>query len=248
MVIGTVAGVAGQVSAGKAAKKNAAEQRAYNLEVERKQKVYRRDVISYQNSQYANDIDFYNKGIQYQQDEFGKYEDQAQDQIAAIDRDFFGMLAAQMTKEVEQNMGEAFGLIETASAVRTETGTLETRVADSGVGGNVTNMMRGDVQRQGGDASNMISLNADAVNRQTRLELSGLKAQRENQLSAINIPAFQPLAPPPPPAPVNPIQAAAPVARQSSLAIGLSALSSGITMGMQGAQFGSTIQKWRAGP
>lgn len=242
-VIGTVAGVGGQVAAGKAAKKNAEAQRAYNLEVERKQKVYRREVISYQNAQYANDIDFYNKNIAHAQGQFADQLDYANDQIDAIDNDFFGMLSTQMTKVVEQNMAESFGLINTAKEVRTETGALETRMADSGVGGNVSAALRGDIQRQGGDASNMASINTDRLRIQTDLETRAISGQRDNSLASIRIQPFQPIAPPAPPAPVNPIQAAAPQQRISSAAIFAGAVGSGITMGMQAGQFASAVNR-----
>lgn len=237
-VAGTAATVIGGVQAGNAA----ADQREYNANVEAVQRQYRLDVMEYQNSDYANNVDFYTKQIAWEKAEFEKTKTHVADSKDAIDDNFFGNLAAQVTQAVELDIATALGIAETNTQVLNETGTLEARMADSGVGGNSAALMRGDIQRQGGQARNMHELNSTVSRRQLGLQMQGSKAQRDGSLASIQIPTFQPIAPPKPPGPVSAVNPSAPVASPSAAAIGLGAVSNGINLGLSANGFANIFR------
>lgn len=237
LVVGVGSTVVGGIQQGNANN----EQRAYNAKIEGIQKQYRLDVMEYQNSDYANNVDFYTKQIAWEKAEFEKTKTHVADSKDAIQDNFFGNLAAQVTQAVELDIATALGIADTNTQVLTETGALEARMADSGVGGNSAAIMRGDIQRQGGNARNMHELNSTSARRQLGNEMLGTKAQRDGQLASIQIPTFQPIAPPKPPGPVSPINPSAPVASPSAAAIGLSAVSNGINLGLSGYNFGKAM-------
>jgi len=237
-VVGTGAAIKGGIDA----KNHANNQNDYNAEVDRIQKQYRLDVMEYQNADYANNVDFYKKQIAWEQEEFRKTQQHVKDTVEAVETNFFGALAAQVTMAVEQDIAMTLGIVDTNTQVRNETGKLEARMADSGVGGNSAALLRGDIQRQGGEARNMYSMNNESARRQIGLEMQGSKAQRDGSLASIQIPTFQPVAPPKPPGPVSPINPSAPVSSPSAAAIGMSAISSGINMGISVNNFSKAFQ------
>jgi len=223
-------GAAAAVKGGIDARKAAGQQSDYNAEIDRLSKAYRLDVMNYQNTTYANDIDFFNKQVAWQKEEFEKGKTRIEDTRTAVDQNMFGLLAGQMTKIVEENMAEALGLADVAAQVRQETGAVDVRVADSGVGGNVVAMLRGDVARQGGNAATITSMNAASARRQSMQEAQQIKAERDTQLSQLTIPVFQPMQAPAPPSPVSPVNPSAPSQRLGAATIALNAVSSGINL------------------
>jgi len=228
-IAATVA-VAATVKSGIDANRAAGATDAYNQNVERLQSQYRRDVLQYQNTTFANDVDFYKRQIAWEKEEFAKNVTHVQDTIKAVDNDFFGKLATQMTKVVEQNMAEAIGIVDVNMQAHAATGSTDARVADSGTGGNNVALLRGDISRQAGAASNAITMNADMQRRQDTQDALALKAGRDTQLSQLNIPTFQPLQAPAPPAPVSPVNPSPPTQRIGTASIILNAASSGINM------------------
>jgi hypothetical protein len=242
IVAGTVVAGGAAVAGGLQAASAAGDQRAYNQEVARLQADYRLRVMGYQNENYAKDVDFYNKQIAWEKDEFDKTKTRVTDAVSAANENFYNALSTQMTKIVQQDIAETLGVIDVQRQVQTEGGALEASLADSGISGNTANLLRGDVARQGGNAVSMIRLNASVQRDQAMLEARGLKAGRDAQLASIQIPTFAPLAPPKPPAPVSPVNPAAPVAVPSAATIALNAASAGINMG---AGIGNIFQAFK---
>lgn len=210
----------------------AGDQRAYNAQVERLQSDYRLKVMNYSTVQYAKDTQFYGKQIAYEKDQFEQEKVQVQQSVDATNENFYTALATQMTKVVQQDMAEALGMQETDNQVLTETGALNASVADAGISGNTVNVLRGDIQRQGGVAKNITGMNADASRTQSMLEARGLQGRREAALASVNIPTFAPIQAPSPPAPVSPINPAAPVNGPSVGSIVLNGASAGINLGV----------------
>lgn len=73
-------------------------------------------------------------------------------------------------------------------------------------------------------------MNAASARRQATLEMQGIKANRDTQMSLLTIPTFQPMQAPAAPGPVNPVNPSPPVARMSVGTIALNAPSSGINL------------------
>lgn len=225
-------GAASSIASGADARRAANDTQAYNNLVADQQARYRLQVLSYNNTTYAQDTDFYRKQIAYQRDEFDKMKVRVGEQVGAVNDNFFNELATQATKMIEQDMAETLGVFDIQRQVKQETGTLNATVADAGVTGNTVNILRGEVQRQGGEAITSTRLNSEAIRRQSGLEMRSLKASRDAALASLSIPTFQPIAPPQAPAPVSPTNPAAPVARPSTGSILLNAAATGINMGV----------------
>lgn len=239
-----VVGAAAAVKGGIDARKAAGQQQEYNAEVERLQEQYSRDVMNFQNGQYAEDVDFFNRQIAWQEKEHSKNMARAKDAVAITNEDFFGKLSTAFTRVVEQDIAESLSVMDISRQVRTETGAQEARIADSGVSGNTVDILRGDIQRQGGEAKNITGMNAQAARNQLGLEIRGVKTQRDAQLSSITIPTFQPLQAPGAPAPVSPVNPAAPVSRPSIATIAMNGVSSGINLGVNVNNFGQGLKLW----
>ncbi|CAB4165303.1 hypothetical protein UFOVP823_28 [uncultured Caudovirales phage] len=239
--VGAVAGVAGTVMAGNAASNAAASQNAYNAETKRLQDQYRLDLMDYNNTNYALDVDFYKRQIDWEKGEFEKTKAHVAATITAVNEDMFGKLATQMTRIVEQDLAATLQIGDTNRQVRQETGVIDAQVADRGIGGNTVNMLRGEVARQGGEAKNVIGLNADSARHQAVLEMSGIKSARDGALSSITIPTFQPLAAPRAPAPISPVNPSQTVSGPSAGSIVMGGISSGINLGLSGYNFGKAI-------
>jgi hypothetical protein len=229
-VIAGVVGAGGAIASGIQASNAAGAQADYNAEVEALQKQYRLDVMAYQNADYANNVKFYKDQIAWEQGEFEKTKTHVSDQIEAVNDDMFSKLGQQMTQVVQQDIAMALGIQTVDTQAREERGKLEATVADSGIGGNTVNILRGDIDRQAGNARTVYDMNDTAARQQISNEMRGSVAQRNNALASLTIPTFQPLQAPAPPAPVSPVSPAAPASRPSAATIGLNALSSGINL------------------
>jgi len=235
-VVGTAVGVVGGIVNGIEASNAAADQAAYNAKVEAMNQQYRLNVMAYQNADYANNVDFFKQQIAWERGEFDRTKQHVSDQIDAVNDDMLSQLSQQVAQVVQQDMVEVFGDRSTQDQARAATGTLEARLADSGVSGNTADILRGDIQRQAGNAERTYALNDDAARSQIRTEMLGTVATRNNQLASISIPTFQPLQAPKPPAPVSPVNPAAPVATPSAASIALNGISTGINLGIGAAK------------
>jgi len=231
-IIAGAIGAAGAIKAGIDANNAAARADEFNREAERLQKAYRLEVMNYGNTTFANDVEFFQKQIEWEKEEFARNKTQTQATMKAVNKNFYAALATQVLKMAESDMAEALGRADVRSQVRHETGVVDARAADSGVGGNVTEMLRGDVARQGGNALTIIGMNAEAERRQANLESQSLKAQRDTSLSQLTIPTFQPLQAPAPPSPVSPVNPSAPNSRMGAGTIALNAINTGINLAM----------------
>jgi len=234
LFLSTVAGVGAGIVSGNNARDAANNAQAYNNQIAALQSRYRLEVLSYNNTVYAQDVDFYRRNIAYQRDEHDRMKVRVGEQVAAVNENMFGRLATQMTKMVEQDIAETLSALDVGRQVKQETGVVNAAVADAGVTGNTVDLLRGEVQRQGGEAINSVRMNAQVQRRQAGLEMQSIKAGRDAALSGLTIPTFAPIAPPSAPAPVSPINPAQPVARPSTASIVLNAAATGINLGIAG--------------
>ncbi len=236
-------GAGSALYSGISASNAAADQKAYNAEVERLQKDYRLKVMDYSTTQYAKDVDFYRQQIAYEKDTFDREKVQVQQSVDAVSENFMTELTTQFKKIVEQDMAETLAKQDVRGQVLSETGTLNASLGDAGVTGNTVNILRGEVQRQGGVAQTAISMNAQAQRDQSMREARGLQGRREAALASITIPTFQPLAAPSPPAPVSPVNPTQPVSGPSAGSIVFNAASAGINMGVGVTQLTNGLKK-----
>lgn len=226
--VAAAVGIGGALLSGKEARKNAKEQEAYNRKVEELNKAYRLEVMAYQNEQYEADTDYYGRLVGYQKDEFDKFKTYATAQSEAVEENFVDQLAAQMQRVAEIDIAAYLDIEDVNFQELGAAGSLQLAQAEAGVAGNTANILQGEVQRQAGTGRIAADLQYKANRRQAISETKSLKARRDQALSGIRVPTFQPMQPPQPPAPVSPVTPAAPVSRPSTGSVLLNAANAGL--------------------
>ncbi len=225
-----ILGVGASLKAGSDAKKAASAAQDYNNAVAAQNAKYRLEVMDWGNDVYESDIAFYEKNVAYQRDEFDKMKGQVTQTVDAVNKNMFAALATQATRIIEQDIAATLGMADISRQVQTETGAVDVAIAEANIGGNTAKLLRGEIERQGGEAKMITGMNADSARKQSVLEMKAIKASRDTQLAGITIPSFAPIAPPQAPSPVSPTAPAAPVARPSTGAIVLNAAATGINL------------------
>lgn len=243
LIAGSIAaGIGTSVASGNQQRNFANDQTAHVNQVNALNKSFRLEVMNYQNKEWAKDIVHFDQLIDFQTGEFSKFKDYALQQSENVKEDYTVKIGTSLLRAVQEQVAASLQTATTDTQVRAETGTTRARVADMGVSGNSVAAVEGDIARQGGEARRAIDRNLEARLHQGRLEMLGIKAQKDSALASIQIPAFQPIQPPRPPEPVSPVAPAAPVSRPSNTAIALGAVSNGLNMG---ASMGNLVNAFR---
>jgi hypothetical protein len=186
--------------------------------------------MQFNNDQYANDLTHYGSTLEYEKEEFGRAKDLAGLQFDNVNKDYTGKLGTVLLRSVQEEIASALGIENVNAQVGTNKGALRAHNADSGVAGNSVDLMEGEVDRQAGAARRAIERNDEATKNQLKLEMLGIKAQRDTSLANITLPSFQPIQPPATPPPVSVVNPAAPVAVPGVAAIALGGVSAGINL------------------
>lgn len=225
-----IIGVGVGIASASQASKNANTQQGYNDTVTAQNASYRLEVMQYQNEQYAQDVVHYHDTLAYEQTEF----DRAKSLVTAsrdnIEKDYTQKVGTSLLKAVQEDIAHSLGLKDVIDQGFAATGKVDVSNAERGVAGNSANLLSGEVSRQVGVAKTAVNRNFDAARTQDKLELLGLKGQRDSAVAAQTMPTFAPIEPPAPPAPVSPVNPAAPVARVGTGAAVLNSLSSGLNL------------------
>jgi hypothetical protein len=226
-----VIGAASAVVSGIQARGNAQDAQAYNNQVAAQNSAFRLEVMQWANEDYERNISNYTMNLGYEKETFGRAKDNAELQVKNVQKNYVAEIGTALLRSVQEDISTSLQLENTAGQVGATKGSLQARMADSGVAGNSANLVEGDVERQGGNARRAIERNREATQNQEKLQLLGIKAQRDTQLGSITLPTFAPLTPPSTPAPVSPVNPAAPVPIPSVAAIALNGISAGMSAG-----------------
>ncbi|KRE04666.1 hypothetical protein ASE61_06995 [Bosea sp. Root670] len=218
-VIGTAAGIGGQIIGYQAQNKAAWEHRAYNAQVEAQQLKYRAELIKYQNVTYQQEVDHGHKVREWKETEFDRqatFRANAQD---SIQKNLFAQYATLLQRQVEEGMAFTFDSVNTAKDAAALRAKGQVAADAKGIEGSSIEQLIDDVSRQEGDTRTVMQMNRSATQRQLALEAMGLKASADQQLYNLPTNVFQPEAALNPPQPVNPVSPAAPVASPNKGAV-----------------------------
>jgi len=214
-----IAGVsaAGSLASYSAEAEYAADAETARLQQQANAKYYWRQVETFNNEIYRQDIEYAEDLLDYQREEFAaqrQWFDQSGDLIR---RDYVNQLGTLLTRAVEETIAAQLLGEDAIRQGRRERATAAAQAGERGVSGNTVDMLLGDVRRQEGEALTSIDRNRAAISRQMQLEALGLKARADTAINQLPLSTFQPITPPKPPAPTSPVSPTAPVPQPSPI-------------------------------
>lgn len=191
----------------------AAEAETARLQRQANAKYYRRQVESYNNETYRQDIEYANELLDYQRSEFERQQGYVDDAVESIQNDYIVQIATLLRRGVEESIATRLQGEEAVQTGRRASAQAAVQLGE----GNTARMLLGDVERQVGEALTSFDRNRVATENQMRLEALGLKARADTAINQIPIQTFQPITPPKPPAPTSPVNPTAPTPQPSPL-------------------------------
>ena len=203
------------------ANRAAGRQADYNRAVEAQQRDYRVQVMDYQNQTWQQDLDYAGDMLEWSQQEFARQGQAVERAQTAIEKNTIAATGQLLVRQVEEDMSViAQGL----DARRTgKQARAQLAAQDRGVEGNSIDAILGDVTRQEGEALNVMAMNRSASLRAINRQVIAADAQGDQQLASIGIKTYGPATSIRSPAPVSPVNPAAPVAggNAGQMAVGM---------------------------
>ena len=209
LALSAASSVAGTVLSAGAANTQKWATAAADAQTKAQQETYRADLMEYNNTTYASNIEYREQVMDFQKSEWDRQVDFVTKQTGRAEENYFTKMGALLTQAFEQQIAETFQIQSTEAQGRSARGTLGVSTGERNIDGNTVRMLEGELFRQEGEALTTIDLNRQSRDRQVVLEQKQLSAEHYTRVSSLQLQADSPLAPiqtPSPVAQVAPIQ------------------------------------------
>ena len=231
-VASTAASVGGSLMSFAGQKKQAAQQQLYNMQVQTQQLQYRLEATEWSNEVYKEEVKYGGKMLEWQKGEFKKQEKFLDRATENIQKNYFAQIGQLLQRSFEEDVAATFNVEAVQDEARGMRAKVTLSAAERGIEGTSVEQIINDVSRQQGNAESVLEMNRSAVQRQLGMEAKGIKAAADGQLLNLPMQTFQPMGQIKAPAPISPVNPAAPVA-QPSVGAAVANVVGGVVGGMQ---------------